>query len=138
MAYTVSKFLLAPIHVGSEREEQDGGHALPARDEEHSDGDTSDLVLDFGGTTSFTETSVYLGSLLHRDLSDHHGAKARIKRAPMAFGELQGRFFGSRDVPERLKGKVYTHGALAVLIYGRESWCLTAASVRRLCSWHNK
>ena len=29
-------------------------------------------------------------------------------------------------VPERLKGKVYEGGVLAVLLYGCESWCLTA------------
>ena len=29
-------------------------------------------------------------------------------------------------------------GVLAVLLYGCESWCLTAESVRRLANWHNK
>ena len=33
---------------------------------------------------------------------------------------------------ERLKGKVYAGGVLAVLLYGCESWCLTEESVRRL------
>eukprot|EP00614_Pseudopedinella_elastica_P038334 CAMPEP_0181268260 /NCGR_PEP_ID=MMETSP1097-20121128/5410_1 /TAXON_ID=35684 /ORGANISM="Pseudopedinella elastica, Strain CCMP716" /LENGTH=269 /DNA_ID=CAMNT_0023367885 /DNA_START=133 /DNA_END=939 /DNA_ORIENTATION=- len=69
---------------------------------------------------------------------DHHDVEARIKKASMAFGALRDRFFGSRDVPERLKGKVYAGGVLAVLLYGCESWCLTAASIRRLSSWHNK
>ena len=41
-------------------------------------------------------------------------------------------------MPERLKGKVYTDGVLAVLLYGCESRCLTAASIRRLSFWHNK
>ncbi len=31
----------------------------------YSAGDTSDLLLDCGGTVSFTESFVYLGSLLH-------------------------------------------------------------------------
>ena len=31
----------------------------------------------------------------------------------------------SADIPERLKGKVYVGGVLAVLPYGCESWCLT-------------
>jgi len=41
---------------------------------------------------------------------------------------------------ERLKGKVHAGGALAVLLYGSESWCgcLTAEPVRRLSNWHNK
>jgi hypothetical protein len=41
-------------------------------------------------------------------------------------------------VPERLKGKVYASGVLAVLLYGCESWCLTAASLNKLRRWHNK
>ena len=34
----------------------------PALDEEYGAGDTSDLVLDCGGTVSFTQSFVYLGS----------------------------------------------------------------------------
>jgi len=77
-----------------------------ARDEEYEAGDTSDLVLDCGGTVSFTQSFVYLGSLLHRDLSDHHDVDARIKKASKAFGALRDHFFSTRDVSERLKGKI--------------------------------
>ena len=56
----------------------------PARDEEYEAGDTSGLVLGCGGTVSFTQSFVYLGSLLHRDLSDHHDVDARIKKASKA------------------------------------------------------
>ena len=44
----------------------------PAKTDTYSAGDTSDLLLDCGGTVSFTESFVYLGSLFHYDLSDHH------------------------------------------------------------------
>ena len=81
---------------------------------------------------------MYLGSLLHYDLSDHHDVEARLKKASQAFGALRSKIFSSRDIPERLKGKVYAGGVLAVLLYGCESWCLTAESVRRLANWHNK
>ena len=127
------------MHVGSEgKRSKTEAMYCPARNEEYSDGDTSDLVLDCGGTVSFTESFVYLGSLLHRDLSDHHDVEARIKKASKAFGALRDRLFSSADVPERLKGKVYAGGVLAVLLYGCESWCLTAASIKRLSLWHNK
>jgi hypothetical protein len=33
---------------------------------------------------------------------------------------------------------VYAGGVLAVLLYGCESWCLAAESVRRLSNWHSK
>ena len=54
----------------------------PVRKDAYSAGDTSDLLLDCGGTVSFTESFVYLGSLLHFDLSDYHGVKAWLKKAP--------------------------------------------------------
>jgi hypothetical protein len=90
----------------------------PTRVSAYGDGDTSDMVLDCGGTVSFTNSLVYLGSLLHCDLSDHHGVDARIKKAAQAVGALRNRVFSSRDVPERLKGKVYAGGVFAVLLYG--------------------
>jgi len=51
----------------------------PARNDEYEAGDTSGLVLDYGGTVSFTQSFVYLRSLLLRDLSDHHDVDARIR-----------------------------------------------------------
>ena len=95
-------------------------------------------MLDCGGTVSFTKSLVYLGSLLLCDLSDDHDVDARIKKASKAFGALRNCFFSSSLVPERMKGQVYAGGVLAVLLYGCESWCLTAASLNKLCLWHNK
>ena len=127
------------MHVGSEgKKSKTEAMFCPARDEQYEDGDTSDLVLDCGGTIGFTESFVYLGSTLHRDLSDHRDVDYRIKKASQAFGALRDHFFGSADVPERLKGKVYAAGVLAVLLYGCESWCLTAEMIQKLSRWHNK
>jgi len=78
----------------------------PARDGEYGDGSTSDLVLDCGGTVSFAQSFVYLGSLLHSDLAGYHDVGARLKTATMAFGALRDRVFSSRGVPERPKGKL--------------------------------
>ena len=39
---------------------------------------------------------------------------ARIKNTAKAFGALRGRVFSSRDVSERLKGKIYTGGDLSL------------------------
>ena len=84
------------------------------------------------------ESFVYLGSLLHYDLYDHHDIESRIKKASKAFGAMRSRIYGSADIPERLKGRVYAGGVLAVLLNGCESWWLTAESVRRLSNWHSK
>ena len=127
------------MHVGSAgKKSKTEAMYCPARTDKYGDGDTTDLVLDCGGTVSFSKSFVYLGSLLHCDLSDRHDVDARIKKASAAFGALRDRLFGSKDVPERLKGKVYVGGVLAVLLYGCESWCLTAESIKRLSRWHNK
>jgi hypothetical protein len=127
------------MHVGANgKRSKTEAMFCPARTDTYSAGDTSDLLLDCGGTVSFTESFVYLGSLLHYDLSDHHDVEARLKKASQAFGALRSKIFSSRDIPERLKGKVYAGGVLAVLLYGCESWCLTAESVQRLANWHNK
>jgi len=126
------------MHVGpSGKRSKTEAVYCPARTDAYGDGGTSDLALDCGGTVGFTEPLVYLGSLLHYDLSDHHDAEARIKKAPQALGAMRSKIFGSADIPGRLKGKVYTGGVLAVLLYGCGS-CLTAESVRRLSNWHNK
>jgi hypothetical protein len=77
-------------------------------------------------------------TLLHRDLSDHHDVDVRIKKTFKLFGALRDHFFSTREVSERLKGKIYSGGILAVLLYVCESWCLTAEPISRLRNWHNK
>ena len=47
------------------------------------------------------------------------------------------RTHGSADIPERHKGIFSARGALAVLLYGCESRCLTAELVRRLINWNS-
>jgi hypothetical protein len=55
-------------HVGSpgKMSKTEAMH-FPARVSAYCDGDTSDLVLDYGGTVRFTQPLLYLGSLLHCD-----------------------------------------------------------------------
>ena len=61
----------------------------------------------------------------------HHDVDARIKKVSKAFGALRDHYFSTRNVSERLKGKIYSGGVLAVLLYGCESWCLTAESIKK-------
>ncbi len=73
----------------------------------------------------FTESFVYLGSLLHYDLSGHHDAEAQLKNASQAIVALRSKISSSRELPVRLKGKIDAGGILAVMLYGCEWWCLT-------------
>ena len=59
------------------------------------------------GTANAMCHNAYLGPLLHRDPPDNHDAEARIMKASQALGALHTKVFGSADVPERLKGKLY-------------------------------
>ena len=94
------------MHVGANgKRSKTEAMFCPAKTDTYSAGDTSDLLLDCGGTVSFTESFVYLGSLLHYDLSDHHDVEARLKKASQAFCALRSNIFSSRDIPERLKGQ---------------------------------
>ena len=105
------------MHVGAPgKKSKTEAMYCPARNDEYEAGDTSDLVLDCGGTVSFTQSFVYLGSLLYRDLSDHHDVDARIKKASKVFGALRDHFLRTRDVSERLKGKIYSGGVWLKLV----------------------
>ena len=78
------------MHVGSNgKRSKIEAMYCPARTATYGDGNTSDLVLDCGVTVSFTEPFIYLGSPLHYDLSDHHDAEARVKKASKAFGAMR-------------------------------------------------
>ena len=102
------------MHVGSNgKRSKTGAVYCPARNDACGDGETSGPVLGCGGTVSFMESFVNLGSPLHYDLSDHLDVEARTKKAPRSFGAVRSKIWGSADIPERLKGKVYAGGVLA-------------------------
>jgi len=75
------------MHVGSNgKRSKTEAMYCPACTATYGDGNTSDLMLDCGGTVSFTESFVYLGSLLHYDLSaDHEDVEARATCTTSAF-----------------------------------------------------
>ncbi len=54
------------MHVGAnDKRSKTEAMFCPVKTDTYSAGDTSDLLLDCGGTVSFTESLVYLGLLLH-------------------------------------------------------------------------
>ena len=48
---------------------------------------------------------------------------------------MRSKIYGSADIPERLKEKVYAGSVLAVLLYSCKSWCL---AVRKTGAWRCK
>ena len=98
--------------------------------------DTSIVTLNSGGTISFVEKFSYLGSWVASDLSDRLDVTHRINKASGAFGALRKELFGTKYASYEAKRKAYTGIVLNVLLYGCESWCLTADLVGTLASWH--
>ena len=104
--------------TGRETEQNRSHHALrhfPAREGSLDSTGASDLVLVCGAAIGFANSFIHLGSILHRDFSDHRDVNARVKNSSQAFGALRDRVFSSKDLPER---KVFNGGVLAVLLSG--------------------
>ena len=62
-------------------------------------------MLDSGRMVSFTKSFVYLGSLLHCDLSDGHDADARIKKTIYRTTSLEPAVSHRRVYPDIPRGK---------------------------------
>jgi hypothetical protein len=91
------------MHVGSPgKKSKTEAMYCPVQVNAHDDGDISDLVLDCGSTVSFTQSFVYLDSLLHYDLPDHHDVDTRIKKAAQVFGALRDRIFARNNTLPRI------------------------------------
>ena len=110
---------------------------IPAHGCSAQDGDTSIVTLNSGGTISFVEKFSYLGSWVASDLSDRLDVTHRINKASGAFGALRKELFGTKYASYEAKRKAYTGIVLNVLLFGCESWCLTADLVGTLASWHH-
>ena len=61
---------------------------IPAHGCTAQDGDTSNVILNSGGTITFVEKFSYLGSWVASDLSDRPDVTHRIKKTSGAFGAL--------------------------------------------------
>ena len=65
-----------------------------------------------------------------------------LNSAAAAFGTLRkwvfGQNFGSKSLPFASKGKVYQSLVLGILLYGCESWVLTAHLRQKLNAFHNR
>ncbi len=77
------------------------------------------------------------GSWIAFDLSDCSDVTHRTNKASGAFGTLcKEEHFGTKYVTYEAKRKAFTGIILSVLLFGCESWCLTADLVGTLANWH--
>jgi hypothetical protein len=89
------------------------------------------------GYIAFTKKFRYLGSIINSDLRDIHEIKKRIQKATNQMHELTHLW---RNKHIELGTKVWLYLALPVntLLWGCESWAISAEASRRLESFHIK
>jgi hypothetical protein len=91
---------------------------------------------------TFTQQFLYLGVISSFTLSDDDEIAQRPRSAAAAFGCLRkwvfGQSFGSRSLPLVSKGTLYSSLVLNLLLYGCETWVLTASLRQRLNTFYNR
>jgi len=98
----------------------------------------SDIRLPSGNVIPVVDKAKYLGSMISRDGTDTVDVVARVAAATKAFGSLSRLVFRSDQVSAAAKREAYVAIVLAILIYGSESWCLTAEMWGRLRRFHHQ
>ena len=109
---------------------------IPYRLERYGSLDTSNIPI-ATGFIPFTEVFRYLGTHIHHSLTDLHDVQHRITVAGAMFGSLKSTLC-ARQVKLTLKGKIYRTLVVSILLYGCESWALTAEARRMLVSFHRR
>ena len=79
----------------------------------------------------------YLGSILTKDGTSNREVKARIAAATSALVRLE-RVFKSNNISFRTKYHLYKSLVTSILMYGCESWTLTAELEKRIQAFENK
>ena len=111
------------------------GHHFPASIMNGEVADTSDFQVG-KGVMHFDESFRYLGSMLHKTLTDQVDVDSRIKAAGAAFGALKDRL-GGKTIPLSSKSKLYEAVVIGILLHGSEFWTLTKKLEARIQCFHN-
>lgn len=93
-------------------------------------------VLVEGKSVNAVETFKYLGSIVSNDARADSEINARIARATSAYGRLTKRLWANPGIRLDTKVAVYKATVLTTLLYGCETWTLTAKQMKRLESFH--
>ena len=100
--------------------------------------DLSDITLPCGGKIPVVEKARYLGSMIHRNGKCNSDVDSRIEKAAAAFSRLRPLVFNNKAILIEAKVAAYLTIVMSILLYGSEMWALTAASRRKLRSFHNR
>ncbi len=93
------------------------------------------IIIDAIKCIQFVNRFKYLGSILHIDLTDDADVAARLAKANQQMGQLRG-IFADTNIPMNVKRNLYLAIPFNTAIWGCESWCMSAATVRKLTTFH--
>ena len=95
--------------------------------------ETDNITIE-GNDIEKVESFTYLGSVVPGTESD---VKRRIALASTAFGNLKENIFSRKDVPKKLKVRLYKALIVPIAIYAGETWSLREEDKRKLIVFEN-
>ena len=98
---------------------------------------TADIAIDGERFMSFCERFKCLGSWITYDLSDDFDVNCRINAARQQFYAWRLGIFQNRDMPLEIRIKFYKAVIVNTLLWGSETWGMTARHRRQLESFHH-
>ena len=99
----------------------------------YGDTDTSPTAAGAsGGFIPVADQFRYLGSITDKTLDYGVDVDINIAKTSQAFGVQRKPIFGTRYIDIGTKYTIYTSLVLGIMLFGSESWCLTARSFNKL------
>ena len=95
-------------------------------------GDTDPIDLGGGAEVTYCENFKYLGGTLDAKASDVTEITKRIRSASSIFGMMTKRIFGNKQISSTGKVVQFNSIVLGILLYGCETWTVTAELMRKL------
>eukprot|EP00978_Attheya_sp_CCMP212_P021044 scaffold61036_cov44-Attheya_sp.AAC.1 len=89
------------------------------------------------GYVRFTNKFKYLGSFITSNLKDKHKIKKRVQKATVCMNELR-HLWCNKNIKKDIKAWMSLSLPINTLLWGCESWTMTAQSIRILESFHTK
>ncbi|KAK4467973.1 hypothetical protein MN116_000243 [Schistosoma mekongi] len=96
----------------------------------YNTGSTNPIQLD-GETLEEVNTFTYLGSIIDEKGGSDADVKTRIGKARAAFLQLKN-IWNSKQISTNLKVRLFNSNVKTVLLYGAETWRITANIIRRI------
>jgi hypothetical protein len=110
----------------------------PGHSRTYGDGDTSRIVFDDEAFVHYVEQFKYLGSFVHHYLRDDLDIDERIAAASKMFGFLRKCIFDRVQVSYAAKRAAFVAVILPTLLYGCETWAISAAALGKLRVFFNQ